>query len=174
MDLFERQYQQLRDRDAPLAARMRPRSLTEFVGQEEIVGPTDSKAEQWLQRTVSQAGQQLAQVRERIFSQAQIHRHHLVLDLQANSGLLTWEALRRVPEGGVFCVVNSEAAAEQLESQADALPFLTRPIVLNSPLTNLVATLAQQHSQIKFDWVVGRNALGEEMDKRSIVQQCSD
>ncbi len=39
MDLFERQYQQLRDRDAPLAARMRPRSLTEFVGQEEIVGP---------------------------------------------------------------------------------------------------------------------------------------
>ncbi len=38
MDLFERQYQQLRDRDAPLAARMRPRSLTEFVGQEEIVG----------------------------------------------------------------------------------------------------------------------------------------
>jgi replication-associated recombination protein RarA len=39
MDLFERQYQQLCDRDAPLAARMRPRSLTEFVGQEEIVGP---------------------------------------------------------------------------------------------------------------------------------------
>jgi putative ATPase len=39
MDLFERQYQQLRDRDAPLAARMRPRSLSEFVGQEEIVGP---------------------------------------------------------------------------------------------------------------------------------------
>jgi putative ATPase len=64
-------------------------------------------------------------------------------------------------------------AAEQLESQADALPFLTRPIVLNSPLTDLVATLQQQHSDIKFDWVVGRNALGEEVDKRSIVQQLS-
>ncbi len=113
----------------------------------------------------------VAQVRERIFNQAQIQRHHLVLDLQANSGLLTWEALRRVPEGGVFSVVNSAAAAEQLESQADALPFLTRPIVLNSPLTNLVATLEQQHSEIKFDWVVGRNALGEEVDKGLIVQQ---
>jgi putative ATPase len=78
-----------------------------------------------------------------------------------------------VPEGGVFSVVNSVTAAEQLESQADALPFLTRPIVLNSPLTDLVATLAQQHSEIKFDWVVGRNALGEEVDKRSIVQQLS-
>ncbi len=110
-------------------------------------------------------------MRERIFNQTQIQRHHLVLDLQANSGLLTWEALRRVPEGGVFSVVNSVAAAEQLESQADALPFLTRPIVLNSPLTNLVATLDQQHSSIKFDWIVGRNALSEEVDKGLIVQQ---
>jgi putative ATPase len=157
-----------RQREAQLAA------MTEqigFTGEILSYGPTDGKAEQWLQRTVNQAGQQLAQVRERIFNQAQIQRHHLVLDLQANNGLLTWEALRRVPEGGVFSVVNSASAAEQLESQADALPFLTRPIVLNSPLTNLVATLEQQHSEIKFDWVVGRNALGEEVNKGLIVQQ---
>jgi putative ATPase len=157
-----------RQREAQLAA------MTEqigFTGEILSYGPVDNKAEQWLQRTVNQAGQQLAQVREKIFNQAQIQRHHLVLDLQANSGLLTWEALRRVPEGGVFSVVNSAAAAEQLKSQADALPFLTRPIVLNSPLTNLVATLEQQHSEIKFDWVVGRNALGEEVDKGVIVQQ---
>jgi putative ATPase len=159
-----------RQREAQLAAMA---ERIGFTGEILSYGPMDSKAEQWLQRTVNQAGQQLAQVRERIFNQAQIQRHHLVLDLQANSGLLTWEALRRVPEGGVFSVVNSAAAAEQLESQADALPFLTRPIVLNSPLTNLVATLEQQHLEIKFDWVVGRNALGEEMDKRSIVQQLS-
>ena len=31
MDLFERQYQQLRDQDAPLAARIRPRSITVLV-----------------------------------------------------------------------------------------------------------------------------------------------
>jgi putative ATPase len=159
-----------RQREAQLAAMS---EQIGFTGEILSYGPTDSKAEQWLQRAVNQAGQQLAQVRERIFDQAQIQRHHLVLDLQANSGLLTWEALRRVPEGGVFSIVNSVAAAEQLESQADALPFLTRPIVLKSPLTNLVATLAQQHSQIKFDWVVGRNALGEDVDKRSIVRQLS-
>ncbi len=159
-----------RQREAQLAA------MAEQIGfTREILsyGSTDSKAEQWLQRTVNQAGQQLAQVRERIFDQAQIQRHHLVLDLQANSGLLTWEALRRVPEGGVFSVVNSLAAAKQLESQADALPFLTRPIVLNSPLTNLVATLQQQYPDIKFDWVVGRNALGEKVDKELVVQQLS-
>jgi putative ATPase len=159
-----------RQREAQLAAMA---EQTGFTGEILSYGPTDSKAEQWLQRTVNQAGQQLAQVRERIFNQAQIQRHHLVLDLQANSGLLTWEALRRVPEGGVFAVVNSGAAAEQLESQADALPFLMRPIVLNSSLANLVATLGQRYPEIKFDRVVGRNALGEEVDKKLVVQQLS-
>jgi putative ATPase len=118
-----------RQREAQLAAMA---EQIGFTGEILSYGPADSKAEQWLQRTVNQAGQQLAQVRERIFEQAQIQRHHLVLDLQANSGLLTWEALRRVPEGWVFSVVNSVVAAEQLESQADALPFLTRPIVPDS------------------------------------------
>jgi putative ATPase len=39
MDLFEHALQQRMAREAPLAARMRPRTLAEFVGQEAIVGP---------------------------------------------------------------------------------------------------------------------------------------
>jgi len=39
MDLFERQSQDQIQKEAPLAARMRPRTLEEFVGQEHIVGP---------------------------------------------------------------------------------------------------------------------------------------
>ncbi len=38
MKLFEYSRQQQIDREAPLAARMRPRSLAEFVGQEKIIG----------------------------------------------------------------------------------------------------------------------------------------
>ncbi len=38
MDLFEANRQKLLSKEAPLAVRMRPRSLDEFVGQEEIVG----------------------------------------------------------------------------------------------------------------------------------------
>ena len=38
MDLFSHAMQQRRKDEAPLAARMRPRTLDEFVGQEEIVG----------------------------------------------------------------------------------------------------------------------------------------
>jgi putative ATPase len=39
MDLFEHARQQRLAREAPLAARMRPRSLGEFVGQDAIIGP---------------------------------------------------------------------------------------------------------------------------------------
>ncbi|MBI4296722.1 MAG: AAA family ATPase, partial [Chloroflexi bacterium] len=38
MDLFEHQYRKLVEREAPLAARMRPATFEEFVGQEHIVG----------------------------------------------------------------------------------------------------------------------------------------
>jgi putative ATPase len=160
-----------RQRETQLAA------MSEQIGfMTEVLsyGPTDSNAERWLQRTINQAGQQLAHVRKRIFDRTQIQRHHLVLDLQANSGLLTWEALRHVPEGGVFSVVNSVAAAEQLRSQADALPVLGRPIILDSPLAQLVATLEQQSAGVKFDWIVGRNALSEEVNKEEIVQQLGE
>lgn len=39
MDLFDHALKQRMRREAPLAARMRPRTLEEFVGQEDIVGP---------------------------------------------------------------------------------------------------------------------------------------
>lgn len=38
MDLFQKQREKIMQKEAPLAARMRPRTLEEFVGQEEIVG----------------------------------------------------------------------------------------------------------------------------------------
>ena len=38
MDMFEKQFEELKKKEAPLAARMRPNTLKEFVGQEHIVG----------------------------------------------------------------------------------------------------------------------------------------
>lgn len=39
MDLFDHAMQNRMRSEAPLAARMRPRTLDEFVGQEDILGP---------------------------------------------------------------------------------------------------------------------------------------
>ncbi len=79
--------------------------------------------------------------------------------------------LRRVPEGGVYAVATTTAAAQELASQAVALSPLDRPIVLQSPLSQLTAALYQQAPHIAFDWILGRNALGAEIDKVAIVQQ---
>ena len=38
-DLFDARRKELTEKEAPLAARMRPRTLDEFIGQEHIVGP---------------------------------------------------------------------------------------------------------------------------------------
>jgi putative ATPase len=38
VDLFEHKAQEQIQKEAPLAARMRPRTLDEFVGQEHIIG----------------------------------------------------------------------------------------------------------------------------------------
>ncbi len=69
--------------------------------------PTDPVRERWLQRTISGAGERLAQLRDRVLDAAALKRHSLVLDLKAGTGLLSWDALRRVPEGGVFTLARS-------------------------------------------------------------------
>jgi putative ATPase len=156
-----------RQREAQTAA------LAERIGfAPEILsyGPTEPAQERWLQRTLSQVGDALAQTRDRIFARSQIQRHHVVLDLNASSGLLTWEALRRVPEGGVFAWVSTEAEAERLQSLAEALPTLSRPTVLNGSLRQLQKTL-DRHAGIQFDAIVGRNALSDEPDRVEIVEQ---
>lgn len=57
-DLFDKNRQQSVENEAPLAARMRPRTLDEFIG------PTDRTVDRWLQRTLSQVGEQLAGIRD--------------------------------------------------------------------------------------------------------------
>ncbi len=133
--------------------------------------PANSITDRWLQRTLSQVGDRLAQVRDRIFTLAQLQRHHLVLDLNAGSGLLTWEAVRQVPEGGVYACVAQAADAEALQEQALLLPELTRPIVLSTQLFELPAYLADAGLHLQFDRLIGRNALLSVRDKVSLLQQ---
>jgi putative ATPase len=121
--------------------------------------PIDSAQDRWLQRALSQAGEKLSEIRDRLFYLAQAQRHHLILDLNAGSGLLTWEALRQVPEGGVWARSDDTAA---LQEQAASLPELSRPVVLQSTLMDLPTAI---DSQIRFDRIIGRNALLGEADK---------
>jgi putative ATPase len=129
--------------------------------------PTDKTQARWLQRTLSQAGERLAQVRDRLFALAQPQRHHLVLVVNDGSGLLVWEALRCAPEGGVYVLVSTAAEVQRLQEQAANLPDLLRPIILQSSLENFSTVI---DPALRFDRILGRNVLTHLPDKAIALQ----
>ncbi len=152
------QLQVARRREAQLAALVESnaeRSLPEAL----TVGPENVAEDQWLQRATGALGAQLGEVRDRLFDSLNPQRHHVLLDLNANTGLLTWEAVRRVPEGGVFSCVRSVKDYDALVEQSAMLGELTRPHVLRVKDSDWVSALKQQNVPEKFDGIVGRNAL---------------
>jgi putative ATPase len=152
-----------RRREAQLAAMLEPG----FAAPREVLtgSPIDRERDRWLQRTVSQAGERLAELRERVFELARVQRHHLVLDVNAGSGLLTWEAVRRAPEGQVWSLAASEVEARALEQQASALPELERPVVVAGTLATLRRRLGEGDSPSRFDVVLGRALLSDTEDE---------
>ncbi|MBG1262158.1 AAA family ATPase [Nostoc commune] len=157
-----------RRREAQLAA------IVEGIGVAPVevmtYGTVDRADERWLQRTLSQVSTQLASVRERIFTFAQLQRHHLVLDLNAATGLLTWEAIRQVPEGGVYACVRNSSDANALNELAAALPETMRPIVFTASVAQIPAMLTSLAPNVQFDSIIGRNVLASELDKGLAAQ----
>jgi putative ATPase len=152
-------------REAQLAALVE--GLGSELSEQLTLSPSNANVEQWLQRTIDQTGERLGQLRDRIFQLAQTQRHHLVLDLNARSGLLTWEALRQAPEGGVYVCVQRAQDAKAIREQAQALPDLLRPVVLELTEKPLIQQLP---AGMQFDRIVGRNFLLEQSDRATVIQ----
>ncbi len=144
-------------REAQLAA-----ALEEDSPAHELLTYTPESAgqERWLARTIDSSARGLEEIRQGIFAGLDVRRFHTVLDVNAGSGLLTWEALRRTPEGGVWSLEADASLAQALRDQADKLEELQRPAVLVGTLLDLDALLADQAvAGLKFDVIVGRNVL---------------
>ena len=116
--------------------------------------------DRWLARAVGGAGERLAALRDRVLGAACLQRHSLALDLNAGSGLLTWEALRRAPEGGVWALAFRAGEASALREMAACLPEVERPVILQGALIELPDLLALRgESDVRFDAIVGRGVL---------------
>jgi putative ATPase len=83
--------------------------------------------------------------------------------------LLTWEILRRAPEGGTWALAWDRQVGEGLRQQAERLPELERPVVLiGDPSSSSERGLGELgellrlrgEGDLRFDAIVGRNALG--------------
>lgn len=149
--------QVMRNREAQLAALVEGIEVTERLS----LSPANSSVDRWFARSLSQVGERLGAVRDRVFTLTQPQRHHLILDLNAGSGLLLWEAVRQAPEGGVYGYVRSQKEFIALTEQIQSLPELSRPM------------LVQELPVMKFDRIVGRNALYAELDKATTIASLS-
>jgi putative ATPase len=162
--------QVVRRREAQLAAMLDVDHAP--AGEVLTFSPASRAHNRWLQRTISRVGEHLGALRDRVLDAAALQRHSLVLDVNAATGLLTWDALRRTPEGGVWALTLDPATGEALRQQAERLSEVERPVVLVGALTDLSALLATRGDQeVRFDAVVGRNALTKCADKTEALAQ---
>ncbi len=145
-------------REAQLAAMLEAGDWGLEMGEVLTTSPTNKAKEAWLQRTISQAGENLARQREKLFELAAIQRHHRVLDVAAGSGLLTWEAVRRAAEGGVWALTADQQVGEALRQMAERLPEMERPFILIGTLADLEKLLALRgETDLRFDRILARN-----------------
>mgnify|MGYP001036197586 CR=1 FL=1 len=150
-----------RRREAQLAAML---EAGEGFGAAEVLTYTGGKAtaerDRWLARAVSGAGERLAAMRDRLVAAAQLQRHSLVLDLNAGTGLLTWEVVRRTPEGGVWALAATASEAAALRESAARLSSVERPTILQGSLGDAAELLAMRdEGDLRFDAILGRNGL---------------
>ncbi len=115
-----------------------------------------SAEERWIGRTFDGGAERAAATRDEIFALVNPDKNARVLDINAASGLLTFEALRRCSEGGVTSVITPSEAANNfigLNNQRDEME--RADVVQIEDLNALVKTAFTN----PFDVVIGRNFL---------------
>jgi len=127
--------------------------------------------DRWLARVISGAGDRLATLRDRVIEAARLQRHSLVLDINAGTGLLTWEALRRAPEGGAWLLTPNAEEAAALREMVARLSQVERPVVLQGRVEELPELLElRAEASVRFDAIIGRSALAAVPDKAAVAR----
>ena len=128
--------------------------------------------ERWIARVAGGRPTALASIRDRVLDGARIRRHHVVLDLAMGTGLLTWELLRRAPEGGVYALSPSVDHLTMARQMVEAVPEDERPVLLAGGLPRLEELLAEAGAlEVRFDAAVGRSALARLDDPEAALRE---
>ncbi len=148
--------------------RRREANLAAMIGGEspEILSysPPDRERERWLARIADNRSASLLSLRDRVFELLASARHHRILVLRADDGLLLWEALRRAPEGGVSGIGENEETRRDLERYAEALELTERPMLFQE-------ALVKEKEEDNYDRIIGRNTSIREPDKGPLLRR---
>ena len=121
--------------------------------------PGDDERSRWVKRTDINSDTVGIGIRDTLMKQWQSQRHQRVFIPSDPGGLLIWEAVRRVPEGGVTALCATQSARESLQWLAENLPEPERPRLIVGRLT--MPGVAELLDSTPFDVILARNWLGK-------------
>lgn len=133
--------------------------------------PPNMNRDRWLDRLLSGRGKAQEDIRERLFSSLELQRHHRILVIERSTGMLTWEACRRTPEGGVSVLCTSKGAYEHISQYSRRLTALDRPDILQ---TNTQDPLGPLETSDRFEAVIGQQVFTHAEDKQRLADQLFD
>ncbi len=137
-------------------------------------GPITTDLEKWLQRQLSQDGERLKGLSQRLWDGVPWQRHHRALVLGCSSLLWALAPLKALPEGGVTILVEKKEDKNRILAQLDLLDQLHRPTLFEGGIEALNA-LPTGH---QFEWIGGRcfnqglANLGTRNSLETISQRC--
>ncbi len=153
----------LRKRESQIESQ-NPTSFPEIL----TTSPLDRNRDRWFEKLLQGRGEILKDIQNEVFNLAGISSHSIVLNLNAGSGLLLWEAARRVREGGVYGLTTNPETLQYLKQYSNQIPEMERPIILNKELT---AFANENAGKLHFDVIMGRNTLTRRKDKLAYLEQ---
>lgn len=115
----------------------------------------DSGEDRWIGRTFDGGAARAQAIRDEIFERIRPEKNARILDIHAASGLLSFEALRRCPEGGVYSLVLQDDASRNFEALMAQRPPMERATIARVQAFDADALNA--FDNIPFDAVIGRN-----------------
>ena len=118
--------------------------------------PPDKNRDRWFEKLLHGRGEILKDIQKYIFTLTQISSYSTVLDINTGSGLLLWEAARRVREGGVYGLTSSQENLLYLQEYGNQIPEMERPVIINKELKDFVNDNTEK---LEFDIIMGRNSL---------------
>lgn len=126
----------------------------------------------WIDRSLGYRGSQLGNIRKQILSRAMLNQDSLVLDLNARTGMLTFEAARVAVNGAVWALTHDDKSFKTVKSIAERFDFLSRPQVVLSSMDTFEKDLnVSAGENVVFDAIIGRNILSRCSEKKELFSR---
>lgn len=136
----------------------------------DTAGKSASTQSGWYERSLGSRGHEIDTIRKQIMTLAEIKKTDLILDLNTRTGLLTFEALRHVPQGGVWAAAHDKNAYDTVKNASERLDLLLRPQLILCPEDQFPLGLYNDcDPKLKFNVIIGRNVLQKLPDKKEAV-----